>query len=113
MKNNIWNLGFGDVKGKTWSDTAISNNNDFRKVLQTVVNAVHLFLEAYPDRQIFFKPVDYKRKLLYNRIFQQKWHEIEVLFTIKAIILENSNPKFENYDPKNRYDYFIVQKKIT
>jgi hypothetical protein len=113
MTNNIWNLGFGDVKGKTWTDTAVSNNNDLRKVLQTVANAVHLFLEAYPERQLFFKPVDRKRKLLYNRTFQQKWHEIEPLFTVKAVNLEDTNPKFKDYNPKKLYDLFTMKKKIS
>lgn len=59
LGNNSWNLGFGDIKGDTWEDNVISNNNDFRKVLQTVANAVHLFSDMYPNHKIEIIPLDY------------------------------------------------------
>jgi hypothetical protein len=52
---NYWNLGFGDLVGDNWEDNVISNNNDFRTVLQTVANAVHQFCEIYPQQQILIR----------------------------------------------------------
>ena len=62
------------MKGDDWADNVVSDNNDLRKVLQTIANAVHLFFDHYPEDEIFIAPLDKQRKLLYNRIFQQKWH---------------------------------------
>lgn len=111
FKNNRWNLGFGDVKGSGWTDDVISDNDDLRKVLQTVANSMHLFFEMYPTHEVVFIPLENRRKSLYNRIFQQKWHEIDSIFSIKAIILEATNPQFEHYNPTKIYDYFIIKLK--
>jgi hypothetical protein len=52
IPNRPWNLGFGDVKGNDWEDNIVSNNKDYRKVLQTVANAVHQFCDLYPSCEI-------------------------------------------------------------
>jgi hypothetical protein len=109
---NYWNLGFGDLVGDDWEDNVISNNNDFRTVLQTVANAVHQFCEMYPQQQILIRPLDYQRKLLYNRIFQQKWLEIEPLFIVKGVDISSVSPYFENYNPRIRFDYFVIERKV-
>jgi hypothetical protein len=111
LGQNSWNLGFGDIKGNDWEDNIISNNNDFRKVLQTVTNAVHRFFELYPDHQIQIIPLDYQRKLLYNRVFQQKWTEIEHFFEVNAAITEDKALKIEKYSPKKIFDAFVVCQK--
>ena len=103
---NRWNLGFGDVKGDDWTDDVISNNNDWRKVLQTVANVVHHFFDRFPEDEVLILPLDHQRKLLYNRIFQQKWHEIDPLFIVKAVPLSEIRPKFEDYTPLKLFNYF-------
>lgn len=108
MQDNYWNLGFGDVKGDDWEDNIISNNNDMRKVLQTIANAIHLFFDLYPDQNILILPLDNQRTLLYNRIFQQKWKEIEPIFTVKAGALSESVSKFTNYNPTKLYNNFSI-----
>ena len=42
LRDNIWNLGFGDIIGEDWVDNIISDNKDMRKILQTVANAEYL-----------------------------------------------------------------------
>lgn len=111
MQNNRWNLGFGDLQDNDWVDSVVSNNNDMRKVLQTVANAVHAFFDIYKDHEILIMPVDRRRKLLYNRTFQQKWTEIDPIFSVKAIDLNKVQPKIEEYTPKKIFDYFLITKK--
>ena len=111
IPNRPWNLGFGDVKGKDWEDNIVSNNNDYRKVLQTVANAVHQFCDLYPNSEIAIIPLDYKRKLLYNRVFQQKWHEIDPLFSVKVADMKGEKPQFEPYNPKKIFDVFVIVRK--
>ena len=110
-QENIWNLGFGDINGEDWDDNVISNNNDMRKILQTVANAIHAFLEHYPERQVFIAPLDKQRKILYNRIFQQKWIDIEPIFSVKAIRFIDGKQVFEDYQPTTLFDYFIISLK--
>lgn len=109
--NNLWNLGFGDVKGDDWEDNVISDNNDFRKVLQTVANSIHQFCDMYPYQDIQIVPLDYQRKLLYNRIFQQKWREIEPAFIVKGRLLSEKNPIFKDYEPSELVDEFLISRK--
>ena len=111
LGQNSWNLGFGDIKGDDWEDNIISNNNDFRKVLQTVTNAVHRFFELYPDHQIQILPLDYQRKSLYNRIFQQRWQEIEPLFEVNAAITKDEKIKIEKYSTTKIFDAFVISQK--
>lgn len=108
MQKNRWNLAFGDVENKDWTDNVISDNNDMRIVLQTVANTVHSFFEKYPDREVYIEPLDEKRKLLYNRIFQQKWAEINSLFLVKGMV---EDADFQDYDPQKRFDYFLIKPK--
>lgn len=108
---NLWNLAFGDKKENDWEDNTISNNDDMRKVLQTIVNAIHLFLDFYPESDILIRPLDYQRKLLYNRTFQQKWSEIDKLFYVLAFVINDSNHIVEDYNPTKIYDYFVISRK--
>ncbi len=82
-----------------------------RKILQTVANAIHAFLEYYPERQVFIAPLDKQRKILHNRIFQQKWQEIEPVFSVKAIRFTGKKQIFEDYQPSTLFDYFIISLK--
>jgi hypothetical protein len=110
---NRWNLGFGDVSGDDWNDDVISDNNDLRKVLQTVANSVYEFLVMHPNAQLFIVPLDKQRMLLYNRVFQQKWTDIEPIFDVKGILVINKISKVEPYNPRKLYDYFVVKQKNT
>ncbi|MEK7254021.1 MAG: hypothetical protein AAB316_04700 [Bacteroidota bacterium] len=53
-RGNWWNLAFGDAESDdNFSDTAVSDNNDMRKVLQTITNIAHAFCHKYPSREIY------------------------------------------------------------
>ncbi len=107
-KRNRWNLAFGDMQTNDWEDNVISDNDDMRLVLQTVANSVHAFLEKYPEREVYIEPLDRQRKILYNRIFQQKWTEIEPLFSVKGMI---EHDIFEDYSPQKLYNGFVIAQK--
>jgi len=47
--NYMWNLAFGDkTDGFEFDDKVITNNHDLWKVIQTVANIVHEFLQPTP-----------------------------------------------------------------
>ncbi len=107
LGENTWNLGFGDDDGDEFDDEVISNNHDVRMVMQTIANTIYQFTEKYPDRRVYIRPVDERRKMLYNGVFKRRHAEITVSFTVYGRI-ENS---IEDYDPKKNYDAFFVLRK--
>jgi hypothetical protein len=108
VEENRWNLAFGDMQADDWTDNIISDNDDMRLVLQTVANTIYVFLEKYPYREVYIEPLDRQRKILYNRIFQQKWTEIEPIFFVKGMI---EDELFEDYSPHKLYNGFLVIQK--
>ncbi len=71
---NLYNLAFGDTtKNKNrLNDKIVSDNGDANKVLATVVKAIYLFFEHYPDAFILMKGNTPSRNRLY-RLFLSKY----------------------------------------
>ena len=106
---NTWGLGFGDETTENeFDDRVISNNNDIFRVIQTVANTIHDFMEAHPGCNVLIEGVDVKRKALYNQVFKRKWEEIRTQFTVFGV----SETNIESYDPKKTYGMFVVSKKM-
>lgn len=107
VEDDLWNLGFGDWhKGKI-DDSVVTNNQDTVKVISTVAKVAYQFFEDFPERRIEIKPVDERRKRLYNYVFQKHFKDIELLFQITGF--RNNTP--ELYTPNNFYDSFILKPK--
>lgn len=107
LGKNIWNLGFGDGSTADFDDEIITNNQDVQRVLQTIANTVHQFLETHPDRQVYIRPVDDKRKRLYNAVISRKSIEIASSFAVLGLY----KGAFEKYDAGKTYDGFLVSAK--
>jgi len=56
----IINLGFGDydIDNDTVSDSITTNNNDGRKVFNTVLSTIPVFFEYFPDKMIIVQGSD-------------------------------------------------------
>ena len=105
----LWNLGFGDLQPDgNIDDSVISNNDDLIKVISTVAKITYDFFGTYPLRRILIKPVDEKRKRLYNHVFRRHYDTISADFDIMGIV----GRKKENYSPKKNYDKFVLNRKI-
>ena len=108
LENSEWNLGFGDlIKGEI-NDSIVSNNQDVFMVMKTIAKIITVFLQEYPKSIIVIKPVDEKRKRLYNGIFHRHFNDIEPLFDLKGIIKNEKEP----YLPKKNYDSFEITLKF-
>lgn len=109
---SLWNLSFGDANDDQtdFDDTVISDNGDMRKVMQTIFQTSLIFTDEYPNRKIYIEPVDRKRRVLYNRIFQEKQADIEQHFIIEG----SFSHKIDNepYNPLRIYDTFVVTRKF-
>jgi hypothetical protein len=110
MPTGLWNLGFGDANEdeSDFDDSIVTNNNDMRKVLQTVFKTILLFTDAYPNRKIYIEPVDKRRKLLYNRAFYETHEDVASIFLILAVAEGMSGA--EKYDPQKEYDAFVLKR---
>ena len=108
VEGNLWNLGFGDLKKGRLDDASITNNNDVVRVLATVAKAIYEFSGTYPDKAIRIRPVDEKRRRLYNLVFQRRFPEIRDDFSVLGIL---KNEK-EMYSPEKHYDSFEISRKF-
>ena len=102
--DNVWNLGFGDLNNGFIDDSIVTNNQDVRKVIQTVAKIAMDFLVQYPNSTLEIKPVDEKRKRLYNGIFLKYLKDIEPLFNVLGTV----EGKEETYSPLKFYDTFKI-----
>ena len=107
LKGNRYNLAFGDVVNNQLDDEVISNNQDLIKVISTVAVGVYEFLENHPKAIVEIDPIDSKRALLYNRIFQRRHLEIITILDIFGIIDQEK----EVYNPEKLYHEFEIHSK--
>ena len=103
-----WNLGFGDVKGGKIDDSIVSNNNDAKKIFHTVAKATYAFFDEYPNSIVVIKPVDNRRKTVYNRIFQRNFDDIDLAFHVIGV----TDGHEETYNPQKIYDNFKIMLKF-
>ena len=108
LESNEWNLGFGDLKDGNIDDLIISNNEDVFKVIKTVAKVVTIFFQEYPQSRFIIKPIDDKRKKLYNSIFRRHFKDIILDFNILGIVENNK----EAYSPQKNYDNFEITLKF-
>jgi hypothetical protein len=110
-ESDLWNLAFGDANEDEtdFDDKTISDNGDMRKVIRTIFETGLIFTNAYPKRNILIIPVDKQRQMLYNRVFKDKYEEIEEDFIIEGINFKISNP--EKYTSSKIYRGFILTRK--
>jgi hypothetical protein len=106
-ESDLWNLAFGDANEDEtdFDDKTISDNGDMRKVIRTIFETGLIFTNAYPKRNILIIPVDKQRQMLYNRVFKDKYEEIEEDFIIEGINFKISNT--EKYTSSKIYRAFI------
>jgi hypothetical protein len=109
VQDDLWNLGFGDINNDKIDDTVISNNHDIVKLISTIAKIIYEFSDEYPLRNIQIKPVDEKRKKLYNHIFRRNYINISSNFQIMGILNKNE----EIYSPEIFYDFFKLKRKFV
>lgn len=69
--------------------------------------AIYNFLENNPNAIVEIDPIDSKRALLYNRIFQRRHAEIITKLDIFGILAEEK----EVYNPEKLYQEFEIHSK--
>jgi hypothetical protein len=105
---DLWNLGFGDAYDGKIDDLVVSNNQDITKVISTVAQIAYAFFTDFPKRSIEIKPIDERRRSLYNDVFRRHFIHIEPSFHVIGSI----NGIEELYHPDNFYDSFKLKLKF-
>ena len=110
ITNNVYNLGFGDLNEETGeiSDTIVTNNNDSRKVLATVVATVHDFTQLHPEAWIIAKGSTQSRTRLYRIGITNYLREINKEFELYGL----KDNQWQPFEKRRDYEAFLVKRKI-
>ena len=106
---DMFNLGLVDVDPITGkkSDKSVTNNGDLPEVMATVVTAMLLFLESYPDQAVQFKgSTELRSRLFENHIAQIYPHLMKDL-----TVLGLQNNRWDYFEVGVQYESFMVSKK--
>ncbi len=93
---------------ETYDYITLYNKTLFVFESEGVAKTIYEFLGEFPERTIVIKPVDERRRKLYNRIFQRHFEEMKPFFDILGFHNEES----EVYSPKKYYNYFKISLKF-
>jgi len=104
---NRYNLAFGDLIDGELTDDTISNNQDFVKVISTVVYVIYYFFELYPNAIIEIDAVDKRRLRFYRTIFKRRFSEINQTFHLRGI----KDDQIEPYNSSSTYQKFELELK--
>jgi hypothetical protein len=104
-------LAFGDlIDGSLLDDRVISNNGDRDKVLATIIGAVDIYTNAYPQRWVYFEGSTDARTRLYRIVISQNIHDLSTLFEIQGLLGHWSMEPFQINRP---YRAFLIRRKNT
>jgi methyltransferase-like protein len=107
-RHGKWNLGFGDWRNDDVDDKVMTNNHDVVKVIGTVAKITYDFFKKYPNAVVVVKPVDEKRKKLYNIVFQRHY---KIIINDFQIFARTEGGRKKVYSPKKIYDNFELSLK--
>jgi hypothetical protein len=84
---NIYNLAFGDVEDDgSINDMSTTDNQDMPKILATIARIIKIFLEKYPERQVFFTGSTVSRTRLYRMAISNNLDELKEMYSISGIL---------------------------
>lgn len=108
IKDNIYNLGFGDYDPitKIVDDEARSNNGDLEKILATIISIIAVFFDSYPDTIIYFEGSSPSRIRLYQIVINLFHEELLNSYQIFGTVNEMIEPFKKNVN----YESFYIKK---
>ena len=107
---NLYNLAFGDRDPQTGgvNDMAVSDNGDTDKVLATVVAALYVFFENYPDAFVYATGSTAARTRLYRMGITRFYNEVKSDFVLYGHVGDD----FPEFELGNEYNGFLVKQKF-
>jgi hypothetical protein len=96
-----------DPGSQQYSDITVTDNGDMPQVLATVIEVVRIFLEANPDKALYFEGNTLAKTRLYQIAISRVYNELEsdlVVYGMKDSI-------WHRYEPNISFESFLVEKK--
>ncbi len=109
IKNNIYNLGFGDydLQTKAINDKSVSDNGDMIKILATVIEIALKFLSENPMTYIYIEGSTSLRTQLYNRILNRNYDDLINQYEIYGY---KNDVIPETFQKNTLYESFLIRK---
>jgi len=105
--SSIYNLALWDtLENGTLSDMSVTDNDDLKTVLATVIKIINSFLNENPNSFDIFKGSDARRHRLCRIIISRELVEIEKSFKVLAI----KNNEIISFASENEMDFYLIGK---
>ena len=108
LTTDLFNVALLDVlaDGTLSDDLVVTNNQDLRTVMATVMRIIDDFLTRFPDRTVFFRGSDDRRTRLYQIVIGREIDLIRQQFTVEGIIEQ----QIEQFVINRLYSGFFISK---
>lgn len=111
-KEAIYNLAFGNKKvDGSIDDQSRNNNNDRNKILATVVSALKVFFDTYPNKWVYITGSTPERTRLYRMAITLNLDELSLDFEIIGTHTEEDTFNKEPFEKGVNYFGFLVRAK--
>jgi hypothetical protein len=103
---NIFNLALLDILDDGLeSDLSVSNNDDLRTVLATVMQIISSFLTKFPEKIVTFRGSDERRTRLYRIVIGRELAAIQERFQVFGQL---RNSHIEQFEANRDYEQFYI-----
>ena len=107
---NVFNLALLDLLDDgSESDLSVTDNNDLRTVLATVMRITDNFLVKFPEKIVTFAGSDERRTRLYRIVIGRELDAIQQRFVVTG---QFGNGLLEDFKPNRNYKQFYIRLKI-
>jgi hypothetical protein len=102
---NLYNLALADAnEDGSFSDKAVTNNDDMEKVIATVIQAILRFFEKYPSKWVYIEGSTPDRTRLYRIVISKELLEVKKIVDIYGIL----GAEIEEFIKNRAYDSFVL-----
>jgi hypothetical protein len=108
-KEDLFHLIFGDLTDDNTIDVfAISNNQDMKMILSSVIQTLHIFFEINPTKKVFFTGSTDARTRLYRATISKLFAKTELFYNIYGLL---NNDTTEPFVKTTQYKGYFIEKK--
>jgi hypothetical protein len=108
-KADLFHLIFGDVTDDYNLDVfAISNNQDMKMILSSVIQTLYAFFEINPNKKVFFTGSTEARTRLYRATISKLFEKTELFYNICGLLDDDST---EPFNKSTNYKGYFIEKR--
>lgn len=102
---DVYNLGFGPLKGNTIDDRAELVHSDYSKVFSTILLSALTYLIKNPGHSLGIDGSDNRRAYLYYHILQKNFDYLDQYFELSALKYYVRITRFGKYQYDDPFDF--------